>query len=90
MRAHANCVENLPVFATIVLVASSAHLSPPNMVTTTSVTMAARTVQTPVHMLLPGSNASIALRFTFFLLQVLAMIAMAILVATAATTVGTR
>ena len=83
-RAHANCVENLPVFAAIVLVASAAHLDPPRMGMLASTTMGARILQCCVHMLLPESNASIAVRFASYLVQVLAMIAMMVLLVLAA------
>jgi uncharacterized MAPEG superfamily protein len=80
VRAHANCVENLPVFAAIVLVASAAHINPPTMGALAVTVMAARIVQTTVHMLLTETNATVGVRFSFFLVQMLAMIAMAILV----------
>ncbi len=41
--------------------------------------MGARILQSCVHMLLPESNASIAVRFASYLVQVLAMIAMMVL-----------
>lgn len=85
MRAHANCVENLPVFAAIVLTASLAKLTTPLFGTLCVTTMIGRIGQSLVHMLLPESNASIAVRFTFFLLQIAAMVAMmAVVVAAAA------
>jgi uncharacterized MAPEG superfamily protein len=84
VRAHANCVENLPVFGAIVLTAAVAELTPPHMDALAIATMAGRIAQTSIHMLLPETNATIALRFSFFLLQVLAMIAMGALVAMAA------
>ena len=84
MRAHANCVENLPVFAAIVLVASLARLAPPFFGTLCVATMIGRIGQSSVHMLLPESNASIAVRFAFFLLQIVSMFAMMALVVAAA------
>ncbi len=84
MRAHANCVENLPVFAAIVLTASLAKLTTPLFGTLCVVTMIARIGQSLVHMTLPESNASIAVRFTFFLAQIIAMFAMTFLVVAAA------
>jgi uncharacterized MAPEG superfamily protein len=84
VRAHANCFENLPVFAAIVLVASTAHLNPPPLGALSVATMTARVFQTSVHMLLPETTATVALRFTLFLVQVLAMITMVVLIARAA------
>ncbi len=85
VRAHANCVENLPVFAAIVLISEAAQLSPPHMGALAVTTMVGRVVQTSIHMALPETNASVAVRFSFFLIQVVAMIAMGVLVALAAT-----
>ncbi len=81
VRAHANCVENLPVFAAVVLVAAAANLSPPYLGALAVATVAARVAQSSVHMLLPETNASVAVRFGFFLLQVVAIGAMAVAVA---------
>jgi uncharacterized membrane protein YecN with MAPEG domain len=81
VRAHANCIENLPVFGAIVLTAAVADLTPPHMGALAVTTMAARIVQSSVHMLLPETNRTIGVRFTFFLLQVVAMIAMCVFIA---------
>jgi len=89
-RAHANCIENLPVFAVIVLVASVARINPPPMGNLAAVTLGARIAQSSVHMFLPESNATIAVRFTCFLIQALAMIAMIILLARAAMAGGSQ
>lgn len=88
-RAHANCIENLPVFAVIVLVASVAQITPPPMGNLAAVTLGARIAQSSVHMFLPESNVTIAARFTCFLVQVFTMSAMAYLLVTAAATGGT-
>jgi uncharacterized MAPEG superfamily protein len=80
-RAHANCIENLPVFAAIVLTASAAHLDPPNLGHLAAITLGARIVQSCVHMFLPETNASVAVRFTGLLVQISTMIAMMVLLA---------
>lgn len=82
MRAHANCVENLPVFGTIVLVGAFAQRLTPTTDMLALVFMAARVAQTSIHMALPETNATIAVRFSFFLIQIVAMIAMAVQIAT--------
>ena len=84
VRAHANCLENLPVFSAIVLAAATAGLSPAGFGTLSVVVMAARVLQTLTHMLLAESNRTVAVRFGFFFVQVIAMIIMAALVAAAA------
>ena len=80
VRAHANCLENLPVFGAIVLTAGLANLTPPNMGVLAVITVTARIFQTSIHMLFPETNLTVAFRFSFFLLQVLAMISMCILI----------
>ena len=84
VRAHANCIENLPVFGAIILCAEAANLEPAHMGSLAVVTMAARVAQTSIHMALPETNAAVGVRFSFFTAQVLAMIAMAVLVVLAA------
>jgi len=80
MRAHANCVENLPVFAAIVLAAhaSSAHSATLDLLSV--IVVAARVLQTGTH-LASGSNAAIALRFAVFAIQLAAFLWMGALVA---------
>jgi uncharacterized MAPEG superfamily protein len=79
-----NCLENLPVFAAIVLVGSVTGLNSPGMDALAVMTMGARVAQMSVHMLLSERNATIAVRFAFFLVQVLAMSSMGFLLARAA------
>jgi uncharacterized MAPEG superfamily protein len=83
-RAHANCIENLSVFAAIVLIAAVAHFDPPRMGALAVAVLAARMAQTSIHMLLPETNASIAVRFTCYMIQFAAMTAMAISLAAGA------
>jgi len=87
-RAHANCIENLPVFAIIVLVASVAQINPPSMGSLAAATLAVRIAQSSVHMFLPESNVIIGVRFTCFLIQVFAKSAMIYLLVTAAAARG--
>lgn len=84
VRAHANCVENLPVFAVVVLVPVLAGLKVPYLDALAALTMAGRIGQSLVHMLLPETNATVGWRFAFFMAQVFAMIAMGVLTALAA------
>jgi uncharacterized MAPEG superfamily protein len=74
MRAHANCVENLPVYGAIVLVAEIARLVPAHMDTLALVVMACRIMQSTIHVLLPETNSTVTVRFTFFLAQIAVMI----------------
>jgi uncharacterized MAPEG superfamily protein len=77
MRAHANCVENLPVFTALVVVILATGSKSPLLDALAVVVVAARVCQSLVHVGLPQSQAVIAVRFSFFLVQALSMLAMA-------------
>lgn len=77
VRAHANCVENLPVYGAIATVAFAAQATGPILDTLAIVVMAARVCQTFVHMAFAETNATVSVRFSFFLVQVVAMLWMA-------------
>jgi uncharacterized MAPEG superfamily protein len=80
MRAHANCVENLPVFGAIVL---ALYVSGVGGVVVNSVSMAilaARVVQSLVHVCLVQTNAVVSVRFAFFLIQAAGFVWLAALV----------
>jgi uncharacterized MAPEG superfamily protein len=77
MRAHANCVENLPVFTALVVVVLATGSKSPLLDALAVAVVAARVCQSLVHVGLPQSQAVIAVRFSFFLVQALSMLAMA-------------
>ena len=71
-RAHANCYENLPVFAALILVAVTAGRS----AITDSLAMIAvycRMAQSTVH-LISISQAAVMVRATFYTVQMLIMV----------------
>jgi uncharacterized MAPEG superfamily protein len=68
-RAHMNCVENLPLFASVVLVATVAGLKAPILDTLARVYLGARIGQSVTHVS-SGSVMAIKVRFTFFLVQI--------------------
>ena len=77
MRAHMNCIENLPVYGAIVVALTVAEVRSP-LVDGLSVSMlAARLGQTLTHVGLPPTNASASLRFAMFFVQLICMFAMA-------------
>lgn len=76
MRAHANCLENLPVFGAIVLVALASGVHDPRFDALAMTVLAARLLQTTVHLALPQTDPVASMRFVFFFAQVLAMLAM--------------
>ena len=68
-RAHMNCVENLPLFASVVLVATVAGVKAPGLDTLARVFLGARIGQSVVHVS-SGGVMAVNVRFTFFLVQV--------------------
>jgi uncharacterized MAPEG superfamily protein len=78
VRAHANCVENLPVFGAIVFAGFAAQVASVTMDVLAQAFMAARICQTLIHMLVPETNATVFVRFSFFLIQIIAMFWMAV------------
>jgi len=81
MRAHMNCVENLPVYAAIVvaLVATSVQSLAIDGLAVTM--LAARIGQTVTHIVMPPTNAAATLRFALFFLQASCIIAMGVIIA---------
>ncbi len=84
MRAHANCVENLPVFGSIVLLISLCGVASFWVDALSLAVLVARVAQSTVHMAWPESARTVGVRFTFCLAQVLCMIALAGLLLAAA------
>ena len=68
MRAHANCVENLPVFATLVLLGSVLHVPGTLFQIAALVVLPARVLQSAVHVA-AGNDTAVVLRFGFFSVQ---------------------
>jgi uncharacterized MAPEG superfamily protein len=83
-RAHANCVENLPVYAAIVLTAVIAGVDTPRLDQLAIVFLIARICQTLTHTLFHETNVTVGIRFSFFAVQLVAMLWMAAIVALSA------
>lgn len=82
MRAHMNCIENLPVFGTIVYVIDRVGLQSPLLNALALTVFGARIVQSSVHIALVQTDAVVFVRFGFYFAQVVAMMAMvAVLIA---------
>jgi hypothetical protein len=73
VRAHANCVENLPVYGALVVVAFAAQTQSATIDGLALVFIAARVCQSLIHMTFVETNATVMIRFLFFLIQVIAM-----------------
>lgn len=73
LRAHANCVENLPVYGAIVIALVATDTSAPLIDALAVTLIVARMLQTTVHIGLEHSDAAAFLRFSLFLVQLLCM-----------------
>jgi len=68
-RAHANCIENLPVFGAIVFALYAGHVTG-SLVDALAVTvLVARILQSLVHVCFVHTDTVASLRFTFFFVQ---------------------
>jgi uncharacterized MAPEG superfamily protein len=81
LRAHVNCVENLPIFAALVLVGRAVSLESPTFEALAVAVLPARMAQTLAHVA-GGSNRAVMVRFSFFTMQVVCFLAMAVLLVT--------
>jgi uncharacterized MAPEG superfamily protein len=73
MRAHLNAVENLPVFAALVVLGSLNGLDQDSVFQTAAiVVLPARILQSTSH-ISSGRNRAVLARFTFFSIQLLCM-----------------
>ncbi len=81
MRAHLNCVENLPIFASLVLLASALSLPGALFQAAAIAVLPARVVQSVVHVA-SGRNRAVLVRFAAFSVQIVCFLVMlALLVA---------
>lgn len=78
MRAHANCVENLPVYAAIVLFITVARLDAPLLDRLAILLFGARIAQSLIHIGLRQTDPVVAIRFALFLAQLICMIWMGV------------
>lgn len=76
MRAHANCVENLPVFAATVLALCAGAVSGPAVNALSIAVLIARVLQSSVHICLMQTKTVVTARFTFFLVQLISFLAL--------------
>jgi uncharacterized MAPEG superfamily protein len=84
VRAHLNCLETLPVYTAIVVALLTAHVSN-TIVDVLAVTLlVARVCQSLIHLFLVQTNIVAGLRFAFFFVQAICMIAMGLIIASSA------
>ena len=84
MRAHANCVENLPVYAAIVVVLTAAEIASPVLDVFALILLGARVLHTSVHVAFEQTNLVVGMRSALFHTQWLCMAAMIAVIATRA------
>jgi uncharacterized MAPEG superfamily protein len=74
MRAHANCIENLPVFGAIVLALYAGNISGSLVDKLAIAILIARIMQSLVHVGLVQTNTVASIRFAFFFVQIAAFL----------------
>ena len=79
-RAHANCVENLPVFGAIVFVMSATGVGGVAVDTLCTIVLVARVCQSLVHVSHVQTDAFVAVRFSFFSVQLVSFLALIVIV----------
>lgn len=77
MRAHANCVENLPVFGALVFALYVSGTSSPAVDALAVLVVAARVCQSVIHVALVQTNVVASARFAFFFVQVICFLGIA-------------
>ncbi len=80
MRAHANCVENLPVFGAIVLALFAGGVGGPAVDALSATVLVARVLQSLVHVCFVQTNAVTAVRFAFYFVQIVCFLSLMVIV----------
>jgi uncharacterized MAPEG superfamily protein len=80
MRAHANCIENLPVFGAIVLALYVGAVRGPVIDVLSIVVLASRVLQSLVHVSHVQTDAFVAVRFSLLSVQLLSFVTLISLV----------
>ena len=81
MRAHANCVENLPVFAVLVYALRACGIVDPAVDPLCAVILAARIPQSLIHVCFAQTDRVVSVRFAFFSVQLLSFCVLIALIA---------
>lgn len=81
MRAHANCIENLPVFGSIVFALYASQMNGATVNSLSIAVVVARVMQSLVHICLPQNNTAAALRFAFFFVQIVCFVSLIAMIA---------
>ena len=81
IRAHLNCVENLPVYTALVVALLATGISNSLVDGLAIMVLVARICQSLIHLLVEQTNIVAAIRFMFFFVQVVCMIAIGLIIA---------
>lgn len=76
MRAHANCVENLPLLAAVVIAANAVGARGGALDGFAIAYLVARMLQTVTHVAFRETATAVAVRFSFFLAQLVCLAGM--------------
>ncbi len=77
MRAHANCIENLPLFGFLVFCLHVAGISSSTIDTAALIVLPARIAQSLIHVMVRETTLTTSVRFAFFMTQFVAFCVMA-------------
>ena len=80
MRAHANCVENLPVFGASVLTLHARGIRDSRVDRIAVGVLIVRVIQSLIHVCFVQTNVAVSLRFTFFFFQLIGYLWLALIV----------
>ena len=80
MRAHANCLENLPIYTAIVVASIATGVRSQALDALAIVLLVARICQTTVHVTFEQTNFVTSLRFMFFAIQLVSMVCMGVFI----------
>lgn len=80
MRAHANCVENLPLFTVVVFALYASGVSSPAADFLACIALGARVLQSLAHISTVQTDRIVTIRFTFFFVQLISFAGIAGLV----------
>jgi|KBSSwiStaDraftv2_1062776.scaffolds.fasta_scaffold00663_34 uncharacterized MAPEG superfamily protein len=80
-RAHSNCVENLPVFGAIVFVITVMGIDGTVVSWLSAIVLIARVCQSLVHVSHVQTDAWVAVRFSFFSVQLVCFLALIVIAA---------
>ena len=80
-RAHANCIENLPVFGAIVYLVTTIGLEGPMVDALCVAILLARICQSTVHISHEQTNTFVAIRFSFYSVQLVSFLVLMVMAA---------